>query len=230
LTAARPAVPGPHPRPLLLAHRGDWTNAAENSLEAFSAAERRPGVDGVELDVWAAGDGTPVVIHDPDLRRVQGIDGEVAQLTAPELAALGVPDLAAVLGVLRASSFVDVELKEDVASRVVELLARVRGDPPRSIVISSFLPGAIAAVRTLAPGWPTWLLHERLDGRVVETALALGCRGVAIEWPALTQPMVAVVREAGLQLMAWTVSDRSALRGVMRFSPDAICLDPPSLP
>lgn len=230
MTAARPGVPDPPWRPLLLAHRGDWTNAAENSLEAFSAAARRPGVDGVEFDVWAAGDGTPVVIHDSDLRRVQGVDREVAELTALELAAMGVPDLAAVLGVLPDSFLVDVELKEDVAFRVVEVLARVRGDPPRSIVISSFLPDAIAAVRTLAPNWPTWLLHERIDRTVVETAQALGCRGVAIEWPALTQPMVTIVREAGLQLMAWTIADRSALEGVMRFSPDAICLDPASLP
>lgn len=230
MTAARPTAPGPQWRPQLLAHRGDWSNAAENSLEAFSAAARRPGVDGVELDVWAARDGTPVVIHDSDLRRVQGVDRAVAQLTALELAAMGVPTLAAVLGVLPDSSFVDIELKEDVTSKVVELVARVRGDPPRSIVISSFLPDAIAAVRTLAPGWPTWLLHERLDRSVLETAQALGCRGIAIEWPALTQPMVTIVREAGLQLMAWTISDRSALEGVMRFSPDAICLDPPSLP
>ena len=215
---------------MLLAHRGDWSHAAENSLEAFRAAARRPGVDGVELDVWAAADGTPVVIHDSHLRRVHGVDRGVAQLTAPELAALGVPDLGAVLGVLPDSFIVDVELKEDVSSSVVELLARVRGDPPAGIVISSFLPEAIAAVRALAPDWPTWLLHERLDRSVVETALVLGCRGVAIEWPALTQPMVAIVREAGLQLMAWTVADRSTLDGVMRFSPDAICLDPPSLP
>jgi glycerophosphoryl diester phosphodiesterase len=217
-------------RPLLLAHRGDWTNAAENSLEAFIAAARRPGVDGVELDVWAAGDGTPVVIHDPDLRRIQGVDREVGQLSATELAAAGVPDLVAVLAALPDSCFVDVELKEDVASRVVGLLGRVRGDPPRNIVISSFVPQALVSVHAVAPGWPTWLLHEQLDPSVVETALALGCRGVAIEWPALTGPMVTIVREAGLQLMAWTVSDHADLEGVLRFSPDAICLDPPSLP
>ncbi len=215
---------------MILAHRGDWTNAAENSLEAFIAAAHRPGVDGVEFDVRAAADGTPVVIHDADLRRVQGVEREVAGLTAPELAILGVPDLAAVLEVLPRSFVVDVELKENVANRVVEVLAKVRGDPPRSAVISSFLPDAIAAIHGLAPGWPTWLLHDRLDRTVVETALALGCRGVAIEWPALTQPMVAIVREAGLQLMAWTIADPSAVEGVMGFSPDAICLDPPGLP
>ena len=230
MTAARPSVPGPRRGPLVLAHRGDWTNAAENSLEAFIAAAHRPGVDGIEFDVRAAADGTPVVIHDADLRRVQGVDRDVAGLTAPELAALGVPDLAALLGVLPRSFVVDVELKENVAGRVVEVLAEGRGDPPRSAVISSFLTDALAAVHGLAPGWPTWLLRDRLDRTVVETAVALGCRGVAIEWPALTQPMVTIVREAGLELMAWTMADPAALEAVMAFSPDAICLDPSTLP
>jgi glycerophosphoryl diester phosphodiesterase len=228
LTAGRSSVLRPHGRALVLAHRGDWTNAAENSLEAFTAAARRPGVDGVEFDVRAAGDGTPVVIHDSDLRRVQGVDREVAELSAPELAALGVPDLAAVLGVLPDPCFADIELKENVAVGVVELLAGARAD--LDFVISSFLPDAIAAVRKLAPGAPTWLLRERLDRTVVEMAQDLGCRGVAIEWPALTEETVGLVREAGLQLMAWTIADRSELEGVMRFSPDAICLDPSSLP
>ena len=69
-------------RPLILAHRGDWTRAAENSLDAFSAAAARPGVDGVEFDVRAARDGTPVVIHDVNLLRVQGVAGRVSRLTA----------------------------------------------------------------------------------------------------------------------------------------------------
>jgi glycerophosphoryl diester phosphodiesterase len=123
---------------------------------------------------------------------------------------------------------VDIELKENVASRVVELLVGGRED--HDFVISSFLPDAIATVRRLAPGAPTWLLNDGLDRSVVETARALGCRGVAIEWPALTEGMVAIVREAGLQLMAWTIADPSDLAGVLRFSPDAICLDPASLP
>ena len=214
--------------PLVLAHRGDWTTAAENSLEAFIAAAGRPGVDGVEFDVRAAADGTPVVIHDSDLRRVQGVDRAVGEFSVPELAALGVPALTTVLGVLPARCFVDIELKENVASRVVDIVAGA--GPDLDFVISSFLPDAIAAVRTLAPSAPTWLLSDGLDRGVVATAEALGCRGVAIEWPALAEETVAIVRAAGLQLMAWTIDDRSDLPRVMRFSPDAICLDPASLP
>lgn len=217
-------------RPLILAHRGDWTSAAENSLDAFMAAVARPGVDGVEFDVRAARDGTPVVIHDYNLLRVQGVAGRVSSLLPRELRSLGVPDLASVLAVLPETCFVDVELKEDVAEAIVPVLAVARGTPPRRTVVSSFLGGALGSFARAAPGWPSWLLARRLGKREVADARAMGCAGLAVEWPALREPMVALVREAGLQLMAWTIADSADLAMVMPFSLDAVCLDPAALP
>lgn len=211
---------------LILAHRGDWTDAPENSLAAFAAAAARPGIDGAEFDVRLARDGTPVVSHDGDLQRVQGIGRRVRELTAPELTALGVPTLASVLEVLPEPSFLDVELKEDVASEVVPLLARVRGDPPRHVVISSFRPGAIASVRRVAPAWPTWLIHLELDERVVATARSLGCVGIAAEWPALEAASIRLVRASGLQLAVWTVEDPETFERVRGLDVDVICVDP----
>lgn len=217
-------------RPLLLAHRGDWTDAPENSLGAFVAAAGRPGVDGVEFDVRAAADGTPVVIHDVDLLRVQGIDRRIDELTPLELRALGVPDLETVLDALPEPRFLDVELKEDVGAQVVPLLADARGDPPRRTVVSSFLPDVIVAVLSVAPGWPCWLISERLDERVIRVAQEAGCHGIAAEWPALDRRTVGLVRDAGLQLATWTVSDPVTLERIVRLGVDAVCVDPPALP
>jgi glycerophosphoryl diester phosphodiesterase len=216
--------------PLLLAHRGDWSEAPENSLGAFVAAAGRRGVDGVEFDVRAAVDGTPVVIHDEDLLRMQGVDRRVDELTPLELRALGVPDLGAVLDALPEPRFVDVELKEDVGAQVVTLLAEARGDPPRRTVVSSFLPEVIVAVLRLAPGWPCWLISEQLDERVYQVAREAGCQGIAAEWPALDQRSVGLVRDAGLELATWTVSDAITLEWVVRLGPVAVCVDPPALP
>ncbi len=216
--------------PLLLAHRGDWSDAPENSLGAFVAAAGRRGVDGVEFDVRAAADGTPVVIHDDDLVRVQGADRRVDELTPWQLRALGVPDLETVLNTLAEPHFLDVELKEDVGAQVVPLLARARGDPPRRAVVSSFLPEVIVAVLRLAPGWPCWLISELLDERVVRLAREAGCQGIAAEWPALDQRSVGLVQDAGLELATWTVSDAITLERVVRLGPVAVCVDPAALP
>ena len=217
-------------KPLFLAHRGDWTRAVENSLDAFAAAAHHPGIDGIEFDVRAAGDGTPVVIHDADLRRVQGDPRRVADLSATDLEQLGVPTLATVLQRLPRAFFLDIEFKEDVGAAVVSVLTGVRGDPPPNVVVSSFLPDALSSVRTLAPGWPSWLIHEHLDRDVIEQARSLGCRGIAAEWPSLTGPLIGLAREEGLELMTWTVPDLPVLRGILRLGLDAICLDPPALP
>jgi glycerophosphoryl diester phosphodiesterase len=76
-------------RPLVIAHRGSSALAPENTMAAFARA-MRDGADGIELDVRLAGDGVPVVIHDPVLRRTGLRAGSVAKLSSIELARIDV--------------------------------------------------------------------------------------------------------------------------------------------
>ena len=172
----------------------------------------------------------PVVIHDADLVRVQGVNRRVAELPATDLEEHGVPAFATVLETLPPGFFLDVELKEDVVAQVVQLLVRLRGDPPGNTVISSFLPAALSRVRAAAPSWPTWLLHERLDPVVIEQARMLGCRGIAAEWPALSASTIGLTRAAGLELMTWTLPNRAVRDEVLLLGLDAVCVDPEALP
>lgn len=50
-------------KPLLIAHRGDTINFAENTIEAFESAFDK-GADGVELDVHLDKNGNVIVVHD----------------------------------------------------------------------------------------------------------------------------------------------------------------------
>jgi glycerophosphoryl diester phosphodiesterase len=196
-------------RPRRLAHRGDWRRATENSIEAFRAAVALDGCDGIEFDVRGSADGVPVVIHDETLQRVQGVKRRVAGFSAAELASHGVPTLEAVLAACRPTTFLDVELKEDLAEAVIPLLTAVRGDPPRSTVISAFAPATVAAVRSQRPDWPCWLNSHVLGPGTVDLARELGCRAVASEWHAIDARTVATARRAGLEVVAWTVRRRS---------------------
>ena len=83
---------------LIIGHRGARNLWPENSLEGFKRT-RDLGVDAVEFDVHLARDGQLVVIHDPSLERTTEGTGPVADRTAGELAAMGVPGLEAVLDV-----------------------------------------------------------------------------------------------------------------------------------
>lgn len=70
--------------PRVIAHRGYRELYPENTLPALEAAIRG-GADGVELDVQFCRDGTPIVVHDPDLKRVSGEAASVADLEPAEL-------------------------------------------------------------------------------------------------------------------------------------------------
>ena len=74
----------PERSPLIIAHRGASAHAPENTLIAFQRAVDA-GADGIEFDVRLAGDGIPVVFHDPSLNRIAGRKGKVLQLTSDEL-------------------------------------------------------------------------------------------------------------------------------------------------
>lgn len=78
----------------LIAHRGVFTHAAENSLNAFKAA-RDLQADGLEFDVSATKDGKLIVYHGPSVARhttCASETREVCQMTWEELQACKLKD------------------------------------------------------------------------------------------------------------------------------------------
>ena len=143
-------------RALILAHRGAWDQAPQNSPAAVRRAIEL-GVDGIEIDVRRTADGRLVVIHDARLRW-----RAVGRLTHQQAQARMQAGQAPLLGeVLEAAAaerlLVDVELKED--GYVAEAVALVQqGLPLDSYVFTSFAAGVLAQVKRHAPEARTGLL------------------------------------------------------------------------
>ncbi len=102
----------------IVAHRGVYDNHRffENTLPAFERF-REAGGWGIELDVRWTRDGVPVISHDPDGRRVFGVQGRIADM---DLAALRrslplVPTLAAVIDRFGGQMHMMVEIKAEIA-------------------------------------------------------------------------------------------------------------------
>ena len=213
-------------RPALLAHRGDHRRERENALGAFRAALGAPGLAGIELDVRSSAGGIPTVLHDPTLARVHHRPEAARAMTAAELREAGIPTLDEVLAIVSLASLLDVELKEDVGSRVVEVIEARRGaGTPLGIVISSFERSALLAVRRLRPAWPLWLNADQLDQGTMSTALELGCAGVSVEWRCLTHRNVADARAVQLSVAGWTVRTSAELAACVAFGLDALCIE-----
>lgn len=72
---------------LVVAHRGDWRNAPENSLKAIDYAIDM-GVDIIELDVQRTADGKFILMHDKPLDRTTTGKGAVAKVTLDSIRTL----------------------------------------------------------------------------------------------------------------------------------------------
>ena len=101
----------------IISHRGEFDNQSvfENTLSAFENA-RTAGVWGVEFDLRWTRDLAPVVVHDPDLKRLFNIDLKIGDLEMAVLRAHcpQVPTLSEVIHKFGGRIHLMVEIKEEV--------------------------------------------------------------------------------------------------------------------
>ncbi|CCT65015.1 uncharacterized protein FFB20_13201 [Fusarium fujikuroi] len=77
----------PHRQCAIVAHRGLWNEAPENSLLSIRRAIEA-GYNIVEIDVRRTADGEFVLLHDVTLERMTGVDKKPEELTLGELISL----------------------------------------------------------------------------------------------------------------------------------------------
>ncbi len=203
---------GDRRRALVVAHRGAWDPAPQNSLAAVRRAIEL-GCDAIEIDVRRTGDGRLVVVHDSAVRR-----RAVRRLTHDEVQARMAPGQAPLLrDLLDAAAgrlLVDVELKED--GYVEEAMALVADHlPPDSYVVTSFLARVLAQVKGQRPETRTGLLVA--PGAARQAARRVRRIGADFLAPHLSLVRTGIVDWAAAEGMAawvWTVNDEHAIRAL----------------
>ena len=76
---------------IVVAHRADWRNYPENSLEAINSAIDM-GVDMLEIDVQRTKDGVLILMHDHNLDRTTTGSGNIADTDWEDIAKLNLKD------------------------------------------------------------------------------------------------------------------------------------------
>ncbi len=179
---------------LVCAHRGASAQLPDNSLAAFEAAIA-VGADMIEADVRRLADNTLVLSHGP----------APAGSTPVRL-----DDLVRLAGGRIA---LDLELKE--AGYEERVLHAVDPRPP-GLILTSFLPDALARLRELDPAITIGLLigphdHGRdLRGRAAACGAQLLCPHVS----QITDALRSTAR-GSRPLVVWTVNEPRALAGLM---------------
>jgi glycerophosphoryl diester phosphodiesterase len=139
----------------IIAHRGvhDNRRVLENSLAAFELA-RASGVWGVECDIRWTADLVPVVLHDPDARRVFGRPLRIAEVTFEQLRRELplIPSLAEVVAEFGGNTHLMLEIKAEPYPQPARQKAILQA------MLSSLAPGADYHFLMLDPA-----LAERVD-------------------------------------------------------------------
>jgi glycerophosphoryl diester phosphodiesterase len=209
-----------------IAHRGlhDGNKAVwENTLTAFSrAAEKNYAI---ECDVLISKDGVPMVLHDADLRRLTGMEGQVCELTAAQLQALKVggtgdhvPSLGEMLDLVKGRVPLVIELKGDPghdADLVKAVALELRGYKGRAALMS-FDHHLLRQCAADAPGIPLGLTAEGMRDQDIEdhfSMLAHGIQFVSYYVHHMPNRFTTFVRETlQMPLITWTVREEAALK------------------
>jgi glycerophosphoryl diester phosphodiesterase len=210
------AAGGTSPRgALVIAHRGAWDPAPQNSIAAFERAVEL-GADGFELDVRRTADGRLVVIHDQRLG-VTPVTRLSAEALRERLASGQAPDLDDVLAALSPRrALVDIELKED--GYVDEAMVVVaRHLTPDRYVVTSFLDAVLPQVRAAVPEARTGLLlaarrpARTLERRIEQTRPDF----LALHTTLARTGLLEFAARRRLPAWVWTVNEPRLLRTLL---------------
>lgn len=133
---------------MVVAHRGDWREAPENSLQAYENCIRM-GVDMLEIDIQRTSDGVLVVMHDEYVDRTTDGSGKISNLTFAKIQQLGlksmhaawvtrhkVPTLEEVLNLAKGRILINIDKGYDYYDQVFEL-AEKTGTTQQIVIKSS---------------------------------------------------------------------------------------------
>jgi glycerophosphoryl diester phosphodiesterase len=225
--------------PLIYAHRGDRSRAADNTLEAFALAVEA-GADGIECDVRRTADGVLIMSHDPthgDLPPLCDMAFADLRDAAPE-----VPTLAETLESIPSRVYLNVEIKNvpnqpdfdptrSIVSEVLDLIASA--DEPGRIVLSSFDPDSVRA----AEGYAKLARGLLIAGGVSMDKAIEMARDLGVE--ALHPPMTSIASDpstivdsihvAGLAVVVWNANTAAEIEAATEAGVDVIITDDPGL-
>jgi glycerophosphoryl diester phosphodiesterase len=231
----------------VIGHRGAAARAPENTLAGLRRAKQL-GCQAVEFDVRLSADGALVLCHDATLDRTTTGCGRVSAQSLAELRAHDagvrfgqafagerVPTLdEALLLAAELDLVVNVEIKADrgcdyaTAAAVAATLHRLRGQIG-PVLVSSFLPNAVAALRSLVPEVPRGLLFMLVPRSWAETARRVGCAAIGADHRRLRPRRVAEIRAAGYPLLAYTVNDPARARLLFGWGVTSVFSDMPDI-
>jgi glycerophosphoryl diester phosphodiesterase len=227
----------------IVAHRGVFGEAPENTMPAFQRAIEL-GADAVELDVRLTSDGVPVVYHYFYLDEITALSGPIFEYTWEQLQGLqhfkssycSIPTLHQVLETIGGKIGLEIEIKgpEPEASEKIATVLHQFKDWWETIEVTSYEPMLLFDIRQRCPGLATDLLFPRSEEWMkldVVTYLAIHraklaqARAVHLHPTQLSPEVVTNIRERDIEVHSWDVNDERSLNTIWELKIPKICTD-----
>jgi glycerophosphoryl diester phosphodiesterase len=215
---------------LIYGHRGTPATTPENTLPSIEEAIR-VGVDGLEFDVRATKDSVLVLLHDRDLHRTTNGQGHIDELNVEEIRTFDagngaqIPTLDEVLAFVGNRVHLDIEIKQaGIESLILTCLARY---PAARFLLSSFDPNILLTFREISTTVELAPISSAASVDLVEFAKTIGAKMVALLSEVYTPESAAIIAEAGLDVLIWTVNDVEEALRVQGLGANGLCTDCP---
>lgn len=214
--------------PPTIAHRGLSAHAPENTLAAVRAAHAA-GCRWVELDVQLLGDGTPVIWHDPGLRRCSNGRGKLRRLTLEAARQFDVgawfaqdfrdermatlDEMLALIDALDMGLNLEIKLcrGRDIQALVDAAVPRAMSAlPSERLIVSSFSLPALDAMRRLERDpqrLRLGILYDRTPRHWLDEARRLDAYSLHVDWRRLRRDMAQAIAAGPCKLLCYTVND-----------------------
>ncbi|MGA0433274.1 MAG: glycerophosphodiester phosphodiesterase [Luminiphilus sp.] len=241
-------VPGRLQSSQVCAHRGASGHYPENTQAAFDAAAAL-GAGWIETDVQQLADGELVIFHDETLGRTASGEGDIREMTWPEVAVLDVgswkgsefagqrpirpnaliawqaaaPDRPTIIWEIKCEDG-DPSAAQRIAGA---LAAEIEAHPEHRCVVSSFNREALIAIRPLLPTTPMALIVEALPTDAVSFCREQGLEGLHLDGHQLDATSAQRILSAGLALRCYTINLETEAMRLLEMGVEVIMTDFP---
>ena len=222
----------------MIAHRGLSGLERENTCAAFVAAGNRETYFGIETDVHVTADGQYVIIHDDNTLRVSGEDRVVENTTMETLRTIRLTDTDGkerrwdlMLPTLREyitickryDKYAVLELKRPMEEKdicgIMETIKQL--EYTDHLIVISFDLNNLILLRKNYPEQKAQYLINVWEDKYLEILKEYNF-GLDMRYPAITQELVDMLHEAGVEINCWTVDTPDNAERLISYGVDYI--------
>ncbi len=226
----------------IIAHRGNSSEAPENTFAAFLSAEKT-NADFIECDVHLNKEQIPIVIHDRYLCRTINSPYPIAveEISLNQLESFDagswyseqfkgqkIPILSTVLNTKFGQTGLFIEVKtgsapnEIIAQKIIETINK---SPSKTVLIGSMSPEILREVRKISPRQPIIAIINSIS--TLKPHRKNRPNFYAVESSLISSELVRVIHDEGRLIWAWTVNDPDDARALIAMNIDGIITDQP---